>query len=109
MYVCILLFRDTPKAYGTRLEVQSELQVLAYATATATETQDPRFICGLYHNSWQRQILNPLREARDRTRILMVPSQICFRCTTTAATLDPYPLHHKRTSNKFLINMLYSY
>ena len=28
----------------------------------------------------QHRILNPLREARDRTRNLMVPSQIRFRC-----------------------------
>ena len=27
-------------------------------------------------------ILNPLRKARDRTCILMVPSQICFHCAT---------------------------
>ena len=27
-------------------------------------------------------ILNPLREARDRTRNLMVPIQIHFRCAT---------------------------
>ena len=28
-------------------------------------------------------MLNPLSEARDQTRNLVVPSQICFRCTTT--------------------------
>ena len=28
-------------------------------------------------------ILNPMSEARDRTSNLMVPSQICFYCTTT--------------------------
>ena len=37
----------------------------------------------LQHSSQQRQILNPLREARGRTCNLMVPSRICFRCTTT--------------------------
>ena len=31
---------------------------------------------GLHHSSWQRWILNPLSEARDRTHSLMVPSQI---------------------------------
>ena len=31
----------------------------------------------------QRRILNPLREARDRTYNLMVPSQIRFHCTAT--------------------------
>ena len=32
---------------------------------------------GLHHSSRQRWILNPLRKARDQTRNLMVPSQIC--------------------------------
>ena len=49
-----------------RLGVKSELQLLAYATATAT--QDPRHICSLHHSSRQHQILNPLRETRDRIR-----------------------------------------
>ena len=34
------------------------------------------------YSSWQCQILNPLSEARDWTCNLMVPSLICFRCTT---------------------------
>ena len=58
--------------------VKSELQLPAYTTATATP--DPSLICHLHHSSWQRQILNPLSEARDQTRNLMVPSQIHFRC-----------------------------
>ena len=42
-----------------RLGVQSELQLPAYATATAT--QDPRrHVCNLHHSSQQHQILNPL-------------------------------------------------
>ena len=51
------------------LEVESELHLLAHATATAT--WDLSQICDLYHNSWQRWILNPLSKARDCTRILM--------------------------------------
>jgi len=66
-----------------RLGVQWELQLPAYTTATATATSDLRCVCDLHHSSWQRQILNPLSEARDRTRNLMVPSRICFRCATT--------------------------
>ena len=62
-----------------RLGVQSELQLLAYATAT--ETADLSGICDLLHSSWQCWILNPLSEARDRTYNLMVPSQIYFHCT----------------------------
>ena len=53
----------------SRLGVESELQPLVCATATAT--QDPRCICNLCHSSQQCQILNPLREARYWTCILM--------------------------------------
>ena len=35
---------------------------------------------GLHHSSQQCQILNPLIEARDRTRNLMVSSRIHFHC-----------------------------
>ena len=62
-------------AYGVpRLGVESELQLLAYATATAT--WDPRHVCDLHHSSWQRQIPDPLSEARNLTRILMDPSRL---------------------------------
>ena len=37
----------------------------------------------LHYSSWQRQILNPLREARDRTRVLMDTSCICYHWATT--------------------------
>ena len=46
-----------------RLRVESELQLPAYTTATAT--WDPSRSCKLHHSSWQCQILNPLSEARD--------------------------------------------
>ena len=48
-----------------RLGVESELQLLAYVTATAT--WDPSQVCNLHHSSQQRQILDLLSEARDRT------------------------------------------
>ena len=57
-----------------RLGVELELQQPAYTTATAT--RDPSQLCDLHHGSWQRSILKPLREARDRTRILMDMSQV---------------------------------
>ena len=46
-----------------RLQVQPELQLPAYTTATAT--WDPSRIRDLGHSSQQYQILNPLSEARD--------------------------------------------
>ena len=64
-----------------RLGVESELQLLAYATATAT--WDPSHVCDLHHSSRQCQILNPLSKARDQTCILLDTSQIRFPCATT--------------------------
>ena len=46
-----------------RLGVESELELLAYATAIAT--RDPSCICDLHHSSRQHWILSPLSEARD--------------------------------------------
>ena len=66
------LFRATPAAYGNsqaKGQVESELQLPAYTTATAT--QDPSHVFDLHHSSWQHWILNPLSKARDRTHVLM--------------------------------------
>ena len=46
-----------------RLGVESELQLLAYTTATATP--GPSCICDLHHSSCKHRILNPLSEARN--------------------------------------------
>ena len=56
------------------LGVQSELQPPAYTTATAM--WDPSRVCDLHHSSGQCKILNPLSEARDQTRNLMVTSRV---------------------------------
>ena len=40
--------------------------------------QDPSRICDLHRSSWQRRILNPLREARDRTSLLMDTRRLCY-------------------------------
>ena len=63
--------------------LEAELDLLLLASAIATARQDPSFICDWHHSSWQNQILNPLSEARDGTRILMDTSQIRFHCSTT--------------------------
>ena len=57
-----------------RLGAELELQLPAYSTTTAMP--DLSCICDLRHSSWQCQILNPLREARDRTPILMDTSWV---------------------------------
>ena len=64
-----------------RLAVESELQQ-PLATAIATAMQDPSRVFDLQHSSWQCQIPDPLREARDGTHILMDPSWIRFCCAT---------------------------
>ena len=62
-YFLIFLGPQVQHMEVPRLGVESELQLLAYATATAM--QDPSHVCDLYHSSQQHWILNPLREARD--------------------------------------------
>ena len=59
-----------------RLEVELELQLLAYTTATAR--QNLSCVCNLRHSSWQHQNLNPLSRARDGTHILMDTSWVCY-------------------------------
>ena len=53
------------------LGVKSELQLPAYTTATATATADLSCICNLHCSLWQRQIFNPVREAKDPILIRM--------------------------------------
>ena len=60
----------------SRLGIELELQLLAYTTAIATP--DPSCICDLRGSLRQYRILNPLREARNQTHILMDTSQICY-------------------------------
>ena len=74
-----------------RLGVESELQQLAYATATAIAMPDPRHDCDLHHSSLQCQILDPLNGARDQTFILMDTSQIFL------------PLSHNGNPSLFII------
>ena len=84
------------------LGVESELQVPAKSTATAT--QDPGRISDLNHSSQQRQISDPLSKARDLIGILMDTSRICLHCATTGAhrTKSFKYIHMKSTILKFL-------
>ena len=53
-----------------RLRIESELQLPADTTATATP--DLSCVCNLHHSSQQCRILNPLKEARDGTSWILV-------------------------------------
>ena len=77
IYLFILVFWAPPWHMELpRLQVLLELQILTYTTATAKQYQSVP--CYLQYSSWQSQIINPLREARDWTQNLMVASQIIF-------------------------------
>ena len=114
VYVCLVhgmekwigffcLFRAAPAAYGVS---QARGRIGAVATCLrhshSNTRSQPRL--QLHHSSRQRQILNPLSEARDRTGDLMVPSQIHFYCATMGIPksgvfcfvfvfLGPHPQH----------------
>ena len=79
-YFYFWLFRATPAAHGGS-QARGWIGTTAYTMATAT--WDLSCVCDLYHSSRQCQILNPMSEARDRTRNLMIPNQIHFHCTMT--------------------------
>ena len=61
-FFCIffVFFRAALEAHGG-----SQARGRIRAVATATAMPDPSHVCDLFHSSWQRCILNPLREARD--------------------------------------------
>ena len=60
---------------------QARGQIGAIATdlhATAEATLDPGHICDYrHHSSWECQILNPERKARDQTHIIVDNSWSC--------------------------------
>ena len=60
------LFRAVSKAHGGS---QARGPIGAVAAGLCS-------VCDLYNSSWQRWILNPLSEARDRIFILMDTSQV---------------------------------
>ena len=88
-YFIFCLFRATPAAYeGSQARAESELQLLAYATATAT--WDLSHVCNLHQSSWQCRILNLMSGARGRTCILMDTSQIRYLWAKTGTPKNLY-------------------
>lgn len=64
-----LLFRAEPVAYGIS---QARDWTGAAGQATATAVQNPVCICNLHQSLYQRQILDPLSEAREPTSSQML-------------------------------------
>ena len=61
----------------SRLGVQSKLQLLAYATATAS-LRNLSCICDLHHSSQQLRVPSPLSKARDQIHILVDTSRVHY-------------------------------
>ena len=70
-----------------RLGVAWELELSAYATATAT--QNPSHICNLHHSSQQHWVLNPLSKARNQTQVLM-DTEPCWECPLVSFLISPF-------------------
>ena len=92
----LLSFRAKLGAYGC-----SQARGWIRSTAMAIATSDPSCICDLHYSTQQHRILNPISKARDPTKNLTVPSQICF-CWATMGTpinmfffLQPHLQHMK--------------
>ena len=75
--IFLFLFMATPAAQSGS-QARSRMAAADGAYATATATLYLSCICYLRCSLWQCQILNPMREARDQTHILMDTSQISF-------------------------------
>ena len=92
------------------LGVESELQLPAYATATATG--DPSCFCYLCCSSRQCQILNPLSEVGDGTCVLMDTSQVLnpLNCNGNSLLLLCQPFKKIKTvlacGPKYVINQI---
>ena len=74
LFFCLFLGPRPRHMEVPRLGVESELQLEAYTTATATPY--PSHICDLHHSSRQHWIFNPLSEASDGTLVLMHTSWV---------------------------------
>ena len=76
-FFCLFAFsRAAPSAYGGS-QARGSVRAVAAGLRQSQQHWDLNRVCDLHHSSQQCWILNPLSKARDRTRNLMAPSQIC--------------------------------
>ena len=75
LFIFKFLFRATPVAYGSS-QARGGIRATAGAYATGIAMPDPSCICDLHRSLKQHQILNPLKESRDRIHILMDANQV---------------------------------
>ena len=70
LFLVFLSFRAAPGAYGGS-QARDRIGTAATSLCTATATQDLNHVRDPHHGSRQRQILFPLREAKDQTHVFM--------------------------------------
>ena len=87
--VLVLCFRAAPAAYRGS-QARGQIGASAAGPTPQPQPRGIRAVIDLHHGSRQRQILNPLSEAGDQTRVLMETSWVCN------------PLSHGRTSGSLL-------
>ena len=75
-YTIYFLFRAVPAAYGSS-QTRGQIGAAVAGLHHCHSKWDLSGVCNLHHGSQQRWILNPLRETRDWTEILMDTSWVC--------------------------------
>ena len=83
-FFCVCLFMAIPVAYGGS-QARGWTWALAAGLHLSHSNSRSNCVCDPHHSSWQCLIPNPLRQARNRTCILLDTSQISF-CWATMAT-----------------------
>ena len=85
-----------PPAYGSS---QARGGVLLLAYTTGTTMPDQSSVCSLHHSLWQHRILNPLKEPRGQTHILMdrswVLNLLSHNGNSEVTTFNPFSITKK--------------
>ena len=76
-FIFCLFLGPHPTAHGSS-QARGRIRAAAAGLHHSNSNTRSKHICDLHCNSWQHQILNPLRETRDQTHVLMDTSRICY-------------------------------